>query len=181
MLITLEDFKSHIGIESNDDDAVLKTYIQGISDFIVNYCGRAIESTGFEELYDGDDISDCLFLNNYPISDFTNLMYNSGSYSDPVWNAIDPSQYQTDMDKGIIYFDVIYSGKRNIAIAYTAGYATVPDSIKLAAMKLVAKIYNKRRSDGFRHEEAGGAAIDWDSFLSDDVQLLLDPYRKILI
>jgi len=182
MFITLEDVKNHIDLDSNDDDEILGTYINAIGDFLKNYLGRVVEETDIEEYFDGDEITDTIFLSHYPITDLE-IAYNSGTYSNPEWTEYDVDEYQVDAEKGMILVDVNYPGRRNIQVSYTAGYAAedIPSAIKLAAIKLAAKIYNKKRSDGFKHEEAGGAAIDWDSFLSDDITALLNPYRKINI
>jgi len=183
MLITLEDLKNHIGLDSNDDDEIIATYISAVGDVLKNHIGRVIEEETVTEYFDGDDITDKIFLSNYPLTAFTSFQYRTGTYAVPVWNNFNTEDYQTDLDGGVIYTDNMYNGVRNIKVVYKAGYAaaSIPSALKLAALKLVAKVYNKKRSDGFSHEEAGGAAIDWDKFLSDDIKALISPYCKINI
>jgi len=183
MLIELEDFKKHIDIDTNDYDDILTIYINAAGEFIKEYLGRIIESASVTEYFDGDDIKNTIFLSNYPVTALTSLQYNSGTFGTPVWTAFITDDYQRDDDQGIIYMDTMYSGIRNIKVVYTAGYtaANIPNAIKVACMKMVGKIFNKRRSDGFSSEEVANARIDWDTFMSSDIQELLAPFRKIKI
>jgi uncharacterized phiE125 gp8 family phage protein len=183
MLIELEDLKNHIGLDSNDDDEILKFYIEGIGEFLKERLGLIIESASVTEYFNGDDIKDIIFLANYPVTVLTSLQYNSGTWGTPVWTAFDVDDYNLDGDKGMIYCDSMYAGIRNIKVVYTAGYsaATIPKALKIAVLKMVAKIYNKRRSDGFSSEEVAGARVEWDKFLSSDIEELIAPYRKIQI
>lgn len=184
MLIELEDFKNHIGLDSNDDDEILTVYIEGVGDFLRQYLGRVLEQeTNITEYLNGNDIKDKIFLANYPVTALTSLQYNSGTWGTPVWTNFDTDDYTMDGDTGIIYCDCMYAGFRNIKVVYTAGYTanTLPKGLKLATLKIVAKVYNKRRSDGFSSEEVAGARVDWDTFLSSDIETLIAPYRKINI
>ncbi len=184
MLIQIEDLKQHIDLNTNEYDAVLEIYANAISDHIRNYLGRPIEIEEITEYFDGDDISDQIHLSSFPmVIDETDhlftFQYSTGSYSDLTWNDFDADSYQVDDEIGIIYADRMYSGRRNIKVTYSAGYAEVPNPVKLAAMKLVAKVFNSRKSDGFKDESLGDASISWDKFMSDDITALLAKYRRI--
>jgi hypothetical protein len=181
MLISLTEFKNHIGLSGTTDDTTITVYLNAISEWVKEYLGRAIEKqTDISEYFDGDNIKDAIFLNNYPVISFRWLKYKSGTNSDPLFKDFDIDDYQRDDEAGIIYVDVMYSGIRNINVVYTAGYETadIPNAIKVACMKLVAKIYNKRRSDGYSSEEISNARVEWDKFLTQDIELLLAPYKK---
>lgn len=181
MIITLDQIKAHLDITDNADNSVLTSYIAQMSDYLKNKIGRVIEETEIVEYFDGDNLRDTIFLGNYPVTEFTSLEYRSGKFSAPVWNDFDADDYLLDENDGTIQIKAVYSGVKNIKATYKAGYTSVPEALKLACLKLVAKIYNKRRSDGFSHEEVAGASIDWDKFLSDDIKELINPYRKLKI
>jgi hypothetical protein len=183
MLISLTEFKNHIGISGSTDDTIITTYINAVGDFIKEYLGREIEEKEIVERFDGDDIKDIIFLSNYPVTTFTWLKYRKGTYAVEEMTDFDASDYQRDDEKGIIYVDVMYPGIRNIEVYYKAGYAAaaIPNAIKVAALKLTAKIYNKKRSDGFSSEEVSNARIEWDKYLSSDIEELLSSFRKIKI
>lgn len=183
MFITKEDVKQHIDINTNDYDDILDVYIDAVGAYLKNKIGRAIEEeTDITEYFDGDDLSDTVILENYPITDTTTFQfqYMTGTYSSPTWNDFDDDYYQVDTEKGMVLTDAMYDGRRNIKVVYSAGYASadIPDPLKLAALKLVAKAYNKKRSDGFKEESAGGASISWDKFFTEDIAELINPYRK---
>lgn len=191
MLITKEELKQHLDINTNDDDEILDIYINAVGEFLKSYLGRVIEKETITEYLDGDDINNEVHLENYPIVSLISFQYGTGSYSGgtySTWNDFNEASYHYDLDKGIIYTDLNYAGIRNIKVVYVAGYADddedaddIPQGIKLATMKLVSKVYNKRRSEGYKTESVAGAAIEWDKFLSDDIKLILAPYRKIII
>lgn len=181
MLISLTEFKNHIGISGTTEDTIITTYINAVGGFLTGYLGRVIENAEFVERFDGDNIKDAIFLSNYPVTKFNWLKYRSGTYSDEKMMDFNADDYQRDDEAGVIYVDAMYSGIRNIEVYYEAGYTTIPDAIKVACMKLVAKIYNKKRSDGFSSEEVSNARIEWDKFMSSDIEALLSPYVKIKI
>lgn len=182
-IITKEDIKQHNDIDTNEDDELLDLYINGITEFLENKIGREIEKNEHTEYFNGDEIGGCVILKNSPVVSITSFQYRTGSYSDPTWNDFNEDYYQLDED-GIIEVDTMYSGKRNIKVVYNAGYddddedyESIPYSLKLAAMKLVSKIYNKKLSEGYKVEEVSNARIEWDKFISDDILELINPYR----
>ena len=183
MIVSLDQLKSHLGITSSSEDTLLAFYLNAISSFLPAKIGRAIELTDFVEYIDGDDIKDTIFLANYPVTELTSLKYRSGPFSDPVWNDFSSDDYLLSVDDGTIQVQVSYSGLNNIKATYKAGSASnaIPYALQLAAIKLAAKAYNKRSSDGFSSEEVAGARVDWDTFLSKDIEELINPFRKMKI
>lgn len=187
MIITKDQIKAHLGITGTADDAVLDLYIGQIGDFLKTKIGRVIEETEIVELFDGDNLKDEIFLGNYPITQFTSLQYRGGSFSSPVWRDFSDNDFLVDPEDGTIQIQATYSGLKNIKATYKAGYVIdetgndVPKALQLAALKLVAKVFNKRRSDGFSSEEVAGARVEWDKFLSDDIKELINPFRRMPI
>lgn len=183
MIIDLEDLKQHLDLNSNEFDDILGIYAESISDFIRNYLGRPIEIEAITEYFDGESLRDQVHLSSFPLvvddDHPLTFQYATGPYSNLAWNDFNEDSYQVDSDIGIIYADTMYSGRKNIKVTYFAGYATIPNPIKLAAIKLVAKVFNSRRSDGFKDESLGDASITWDKFISDDISALLANYRRL--
>jgi hypothetical protein len=73
-------------------------------------------------------------------------------------------------------------GINNLRIQYTAGYATVPESVQEACAELVAALYFQCSRDPWLSNQllTTGAASAWPSkggTLPDSVQALLRPYR----
>ena len=192
MLINKEDFKQHAEVDTNDDDELLDIYCNAIDAYLKEYLNRQIEKETYTEYFDGDDLDETILLKEYPVVSLTSLQYRTGTYSSPTWNDIDEDYYQLDDENGMVLMDVDYSGRRNIKAVYEAGYSdsstdqeagysAIPYPIKLAAMKLVSKVYNKKRSEGYRSEEVSQARIEWDRFMSDDIVALLAPYKRHIL
>lgn len=183
MIVTAEQVKAHLGITANTDDALLAGYIGQIGDYLRRKIGRAIEQEEITEYHDGDNIKDEIYLGNYPVTELTSLKYRSGSFASPTWIDYPTTDYLLSANDGTIQVNSVFSGLKNIEVKYKAGYATdaIPNALQLAAIKLVSKVYNKRRSDGFSSEEVAGARVDWDTFLSKDIEELINPFRKLKI
>jgi hypothetical protein len=182
MIISLAEWKAHADVSGSTYDTTLTIYANALTEFLERKIGRKIEQGEVTEYFDGDNIKDTIFLSNFPVASTPalTLQYRSGSYSSPTWNNFDPDDYQVDADSGMIYCDAMFSGIRNIKVVYTAGWSSgsMPNSLKLAALKMMTNLWNKRRSDGFTSEEAGGARIEWDKLFNSDIENLIAPYRK---
>lgn len=182
-MITKDDFKNYRNITSADDDTKITLIVNAVKEFVKSYVGRAIEQETVTEYFDGDDINGTIFLSNLPLISLTSIQFNQGTYSSPDWQDFDADDYQYDMEIGEILIDKMYSGRRNIKVVYVAGYITanIPNSLKVAALKLCSKIYDKGESEGFSNEEVAGASIQWGKFLSDDIKALLDAAKRLKI
>jgi hypothetical protein len=186
-LTNLSKVKGFLDIDDTDNDDLFNDLINSISDFIENYCGRRFLSTVYAvtpadtaEYFDGDDIEEDIYLKNFPITALSKVEYNNGSFSAPDWKEYDADRYSYDKNSGIINFPCgVINGKQNIRVSYTAGYATIPHDLELAANKLIAKSFNKRKSEGVTGEGAGGANINWGDFVSEDIKAILEKYQKI--
>jgi len=186
-LANLSAVKTFLSIDSIDYDDLINGLIGSISDFIENYCRRnflsavyAVGEGDTAEYFDGDDIEEDIYLKNYPITAFSKVEYNNGSFSDPDWKEYDAGQYSYDVKAGIVNFPGgVIEGKQNIRVSYTAGFAEIPHDLELAAGKLIAKCFNKRKSEGISSEGGGGANINWAEFLSDDIKMILDKYERV--
>jgi len=186
-LVTTARAKEYLGITADDDNTLFDVLIKAVSDVIENYCKRTFTEAQFTEYFDGDDIKDYIVLGNYPVSAAEGkviaIYYNSGTFGTPVWTAFNADNYKLITDEGMVYMDVMYAGKQNIKVVYTAGYAagSIPDAIQLAVKKLVSAAYNQRKSDGVTNENAGPASINWGKIFTDDIKIMLDPYKRFSI
>lgn len=192
MLITLEDFKQHAEVNTDDDDDSLDIYCGAVDAYLKEYLNRQIEKTTHTEYFNGDELDNAILLKDYPVALLTSLQYRTGTYSSPTWNDINEDYYQLDDENGMILLDIEYPGLRNIKAVYEAGYSDdeddqdegylpIPYPVKLAAIKLMSKVYNKKRSEGFRTEEVSQVSIEWDKFMSDDITALLAPYKRHIL
>ena len=183
-LTTLAKVKQHLGITSSDDDALLTDLINSITAYIENACGgrRFKETTYTNELYDGDDFDNWLYLKQYPITGLTKVEYNNGTTDNPDWKEnTEGKDYEKYFERGALYLSTKYEGKRNYRITYKAGYAEIPDDLEILANKLVGKIYDKRKSEGKSSVSLAGASITWANFTKEEDFDVINYYKKILV
>lgn len=81
-------------------------------------------------------------------------------------------------DKGIVYYS---GGFSDVIIDYTAGYATLPEDLKLAVSMLVKMIYDRRGQEVFGVEQfsLGYVRSVLTKEMPDEVREILSRYRKI--
>jgi hypothetical protein len=124
-------------------------------------------------------------LNNYPVTDFISIERRTGGFASPVWMDLDAEDYLVSEDDGTIQMLLPYPGIKNIRVTYKAGFTEIPEGLQLAVLRLVAKVYNRRNSEGFKQEDTGGARVIWEGLkedgVNDEIDELIYPYRRIMI
>ena len=117
---------------------VLATLLEAASTFVEEYCQRKFESDTFTETYDGIEVTDSLFLNNYPIDSITSMDFidvNGDS------EAQDVADLEYDSENGEVQFrpfECWPSNWRSIQVVYTAGYATIPTMLQRGVCAVAA-------------------------------------------
>lgn len=184
-LTTSTDVKSYLDITASTWDTLLANLVTNSSVWIENYCGgRRFKNSGSDvtEYYDGDpnlEGKKIIFVRNTPIISVTSVSYASGSLSSPTWIAFDATSYYVRNDRGgQLIFDSLPQGNQNIRVIYQGGYATIPEDLALACIQLVARIFNKRKSEGVLNESVGGASVSWDRELTPELRKTLNRYRN---
>lgn len=200
-LTTTAKVKTLLGITSATNDALIDQLVMWATDFIEGYTNRTFkEATYSNEIYDGGEPNQSggfrnkLMLKNFPVSAVSVVEYMSGSYSAPTWNTLSADYWVLYGDEGYIQSLAgnFARGFKNYRTSYTAGYKidftneltsthTLPFDITMLATQLVAKIYDKRFSEGKSNETVEGQAISWRSELAPEQKSVLDSYTKNLL
>jgi len=182
-LTTTAKVKSFLDITAATYDTILDTLCNSLTSWIENYCGgRRFKSTEYtQELYDGDDFKRSLKINNYPIIAWTKIEFNAGTTANPDWTEYEASDYEKYDTSGMIWFDRLEKGKRNIRITYEAGYETIPYDLELLATKLVARTFEKRLSEQKVSEGSPDLNITWDEFIKKEDKIVLENYTRVVI
>ena len=166
-LCTTAEFKTWRGVTGSDWDTAIGVLIASSQAEIERLCGRTaggFESASFTEVFDGDG-SQTLRVSNGPISSITSITVGN---SDPVTLSADsytfkdrtisripfnnPGAFVNRSGWGDILpiasrspcFD---EGVQNVTVAYTGGYATVPDDLKQVCYEFVAHYLDSRGQD----------------------------------
>jgi hypothetical protein len=199
--ITVAQVKNHLGISGSTYDTILETYINGATDFIEKQLGgrRLLRpSTASTVYYDGGDgYQTYLNLKNYPISSTGTItfQYNNGTISTPNWVDFNANDYHIYHTKGILKVPVgLPEGNRNIKVVALCGYAPyttgtggstglgsdywMPSDLILLALRMVSRIWNKRKSDGVKSESIGESSITWDKEIDTEDARIINSYKR---
>lgn len=172
-LVTLDEVKEYMGIETSDYDDLLNSLIDRMESFVQTYCQRSFAEAERTEYYDGMIYNDgTLILNNWPVSAVASL-YDDTARDFPADSQIEADDFVVYEDGGVLQLlidnSVEYAsgssrtsagfqvGRQNIKITYTSGYATdeVPEDLKGAIIELVSGKFNVRGQEGVKSERLG--------------------------
>ena len=196
-ITTLAKVKAQLGISDSSKDAIIETYINGVTSFIEGFCGgRRFKSTVYAKEIDGNG-TNIIALPQYPVTALASIQYRSGSWSSPTWNTYIVDGYIPDFDAGLIqFFANTPKLPRYFKINYTAGYLidfanetnetlhTLPFDLTNTATNLVCALMNKRGSEGISTASTEGQSItfsDMKGVLSGMDGEVLSRYTKITV
>lgn len=174
-LVTLDDFKTHLGITSDDDDTRLSTVLCGIEQSVKGFCRNDILSAEATEYYDGTGDGE-LVLKRRPVTAIStvrvdaNGAYGNGSNvfgSTTEWEfgtayTIRSLSETSRHNDGILKslkgrapgwaqlpgIGVWPEGVGNIKVTYTAGYSSTPDDLALAIFQLASAAWAMTEEKG---------------------------------
>ena len=139
-LLTLAEYKAHVGINSTTQDTAISAIIPKVSALVKTICRRTFvdyNTTSKIEVVNGGTGAS-LFPKEYPIIIFTSLEY-SIDYGDTYTALVRNTDYIVNLEDNTIdavngNFPKVINGYR---FTYTGGYATLPVDLKLAVCDLV--------------------------------------------
>lgn len=195
-LLTTEELRLAVGLAASDasQDALLTMFNERVTDALVRWCNVAdvpptpptFRQETLTEVFRLDGWAPELVLSRRPVTAITSVVVDEVTY--------DAEEYETHVAAGTLYrlVDDLKAGwvGDKITVVYTAGWATVPPSLKAAAMKAVRLLWSedgpdarsdpnlkRHRIDGVGEREYWvGAATD--PLLSMEIQELLAPFRN---
>jgi len=144
-LVSLQDVKAFLGVQSGNDDALLTGMIAGVSQAIRNYLNRPFFLPKVvTENYDGIG-GDALLLRNWPVTSVQSVSVNGQIVPPaptPGPNVAPGAGWQLEDDGGIPpgamqrIFLTGYSfakGRRNVTVTYRAGYQLIGEHATIPA------------------------------------------------
>jgi hypothetical protein len=188
-LLTLAELRAATGQTTTDNDDALTTLGNGISAAIAAACNIAVAGTTpptlrAETLSQTERTIECLYpyrLARRPVTAIASVTVD-GTALDPTAFEFDPAGYLYRLDNDA---RVVWSFQK-ITIVYTAGWATVPDDLKLAASKLAAALWLGGRDPNLRRVQIEGVGLReyWvppttDPLISQEIRELLRPYTEL--
>lgn len=170
-IITASDLLSYLGTDSGQaENKELDFVVAGVNSFLAGTCGLVediedrVEPLDIETSYTRK-----LLLDFYPVKSFTSLLEGRGTQT-----VVDPSNYVVNMKLGIItrVIGFWFTGGYDVGVGqytanYKAGIGSIPDDLKLAALRIAAREYFKASKN--RHGLKGVGFIQGNSeyFLTD--------------
>ena len=166
MIINTEDFKTYISLNTNDFDDVIVLLINSAIGWAESMIQNKIEEDSIEEYFDGDEINNDIFL-SYNLN-LQNLLLEYEVEGN--WQEVSDVNYRFYSDEGVVSLDYVRLGERNYRATYKTGYTNknIPADLKLAILKIVGRLWNKRKSDGIKMENLGDASVSWENYLSPE-------------
>ena len=186
---SLADIKTSLGISGSGEDSFIGNLQDQIDAAINAHCDRpdGFASATHTSYLDGGAVS-TLLLRNTTITSITsvhddlNRAFDSGS-------LIAADDYNFIADTGELNLitsnfnnrqGTFQNGTGNVKVIYVGGYSTIPEDIQLAAIVLISKYFNLRRSAGISQMSAGGLSLSFDHGFPPEAKTLLKKYREIL-
>lgn len=189
-LLTIEELRAAAGVTGSAEDARLQTLGRQVSLSIAAQCGVAADginpatllSETCSEVFRLRDKSASIRLSRRPVTTIASVVEND--------ETLAADGYELDKASGLLRRLCDDSPSNwpcgKITIAYTAGHATAPADLKLAASKLVTALYaetardpslKRERVDGVSELEYWVAPSD-DPLLSQEIRDLIAPYKQ---
>jgi len=162
-LCQVADVKAFLDITNSDKDALLQTLITNASAFVLNQINRNLLSEAYQEVRNGTG-SDRIAFWQYPVSAVASVSVDGVPI--PLATSAQASGYLFDTNMLYLRGHRFSFGVQNVAIQYTAGYASIPADLSQACVEIVAAKY-KRRTD----IHISGKAINGESVTFNQLDL----------
>jgi hypothetical protein len=192
MLTNITDVKNYLGITTNADDGFITLLIADVQTTIETYCHRHFDLNTYTS--EQHLINHKIFTKETPIATVTNIvrldanivnaMPDSNGMTNyrifPGYIELLDIQYVTMGDK----LKYVNNEQSYVEISYTAGFATPPADLSLAAIKLVALEYKESREDRIGLEGYMEGAIKETYFKKEtemplNISCVLDRYARV--
>lgn len=183
-LITLEDYKLYKKLTKTDSDEELNAIIASVSSLIKTYCGHSFidyYTSPKVEVFNTKQSQHAILLNEWPVKTVSLVEYRD-SY-DSSYVILPSTEYFVDTSIDTVFMHSGYwpEGFGSVKVTYTAGYATTPEDIRIAALDLVhhyfKEEYKERKSIGTASIDTGLSKMG-SSKWPPHVQRVLDMYRN---
>ena len=179
-LTTLSDLKAWLSIPvtSTTDDPMLSRLITAASKYIQSWLNRTIASASYNETRDGTGGTRLMFA-NYPVTAVASLSIDGVTI--PPSTSIGVSGYVWNSTSISLRGYTFRSDYQNVAVSYTAGYATTPPELAQACIELIAMRYRERDRIGLSSKGLAGETTTFSiKDMPSSVQTILNNYRNLV-
>lgn len=182
MLTDLTKVKSFLQIGSiTNFDTLLTTLISSITSWIVSQSGTILEeATVTNEIYNFEFVADRLMFRNAHVTSVTSLERKTGGTTgNPTYETVDADDYALIVGQDYIDYPSGFStGINAYRVTYVCGFDPVPTDLELLATKLVARVFDRSKSQGKTGEAIDGASVNWQAQLDEIDKPTLSKYKN---
>lgn len=197
-LLSLCDFKLIKGIKSTDEDVKNEYLLGAVSKLVRTYCSNEFDayigSPAKTDLFDIQWATQVVQLTESPVIAISNVyerktqaeayteLFRNGVNSKYEWfyDSITDSIVRTTEAGGYQNWPC---GVGSVKVIYTAGYATIPEDLKLAVADLTTYYreneYKQNQTIGATTREGAPLTIVQDSGFPDHIRRVLDLYKNV--
>jgi hypothetical protein len=180
-LTTLDNVKAWLGLPSapGDSDTLLSQLITTASNLVTSYLDRDLIPTTYSEVYDGTGAA-WMMLRQSPITAVASISFCGRTLTTPGDPVAGTSGFFFDGRRLSLIGDE-FPFREPVAVAYTAGYATIPAAIGQAVNELVGEAFKRRDHIGQSSKTLGGQ--ETVAFSTADmnaaIKTMLAPFRAV--
>jgi uncharacterized phiE125 gp8 family phage protein len=177
LVITVQELKDYLRVDSNTDDVMLEAFINAATSQIEARLNRPLRLQSWIYSLDYSDLTTGLiYINKAPIVSVDSIEYYDGTNT---LQTLDSSNYFVSLSSNpckikVMQLPNIYNRLDAVKITFTAGYATVndiPKDIKQALKFMCGHWYENR-------QDAITGTMTQEMPMSS--QFLLEPYRNLV-
>lgn len=192
-LITIDEYRISEGIESTKNDTRLNSLITSVSQLVKTYCANS-----FVDYYDTDKVeqftieweTNAIQLTESPVVSITKVEERASYGSDYVELTTASNEYYLNTFTDTIYrtsssgFVNWALGPGAVQVTYKAGYADIPEDLKLAVIDLITYYYKdeykERRTIGNASMSNIPSSTQWRNVgFPDHIKRVLDLYKQV--
>lgn len=194
-LITLDEYKTSLKIESLKNDSRIESLITSVSQLVKTYCANSFVdfySTEKTEYFNFDYDSNLVQVSESPLVAVTSVHERSQYSEDYVELTEAAHEFYIDYDTDTIFrtneygFTDFPQGPGAVKVVYTAGYSAVPEDLKLAVIDLVTYYdkdeYKPNRSFSGVSVTNEASSTQWRNVgFPDHIKRVLDLYKLVRV
>jgi hypothetical protein len=193
-LTCLDDVKNYLNVTTTTDDSFISLLIADVQTTVETYCHRHFDVNTYTS--EQHNVNHKIFTRETPILTVINIVRLDESIVDTIPDCNDMTNYRI-FNGYVELLDYMYVTMGNrlkyindeqsyIEITYTAGFATPPADLSLAAIKLIAMEYKESRENRLGLDSMGEGALKEvysknDSEMPLSISSVLDRYKRVSI
>lgn len=175
----IADVKTFLGITDTNSDAVLTALCTLVSGMMRTYLSRDIYPvTSYTANVDGNGKTS-IILPEYPITAVSSLSIDGTDI--PARTSPTGSGYTFNRNTVTLSGYEFSKGAQNVSIAYSAGYAAIPDEIKSSAVIWVATLFQRRKNLDITSRAIGAENVAYaNDACPKSASLILDQWKAVV-